>query len=43
MTQAQDTNSRKYSDLVDRPVSTAGQKARIDWQGLPGAADLEVR
>ncbi len=43
MTHAQDANSRNYSGLTDRPVSAAGQKAHIDWQGLPGAAEVEVR
>ena len=43
MTQALDANPRNYSDLNKRPARAAGQKARIGWQALPGAAVVEGR
>lgn len=42
MTQARNTTARNFSNLTGTPLREAGQKARIGWQGLPGAAWLEA-
>jgi len=42
MTQARNAISRNYSDLTGRLHPAAGQKARIGWQALPGAAASEA-
>lgn len=42
MTQARIANPWNYSDLNGWPVGAAGQKTRIGWQALPGAAVLEA-
>ncbi len=43
MTQAQNADSRNYNGLTERTDRAAGQKARIGWQALPGAATVEAR
>jgi hypothetical protein len=42
MTQARNAISRKISNLAGPSANDAGQKARIGWQGLPGAEALEA-
>jgi hypothetical protein len=43
MTQARNAILRNFSDLTGRGENAAGQKARGDWQGLPGARFVEAR
>jgi hypothetical protein len=42
MTQARNARARNFSNLCGPPSRDAGQKARVGWQGLPGAASLEA-
>jgi len=42
MTQARNAISHKISNLRERCAGRAGQKTRIGWQGLPGAAREEA-
>jgi hypothetical protein len=42
MTQARNATAHNFSNLAGTPSRVAGQKARIGWQGLPGAAAVEA-
>ncbi|WP_292101228.1 hypothetical protein [Brevundimonas sp.] len=42
MTQARNATARNFSNLAGEPAGDAGQKTRVGWQALPGAADLET-
>jgi hypothetical protein len=42
MTQAKNARTRKFSSLYGPPARNAGQKTRVEWQGLPGIVTLEV-
>jgi hypothetical protein len=42
MTQAKNARTRKFSSLYGPASQNAGQKTRVEWQGLPGIVTLEV-
>ncbi|WP_305758174.1 hypothetical protein [Brevundimonas sp.] len=41
MTQVRNAIVRIFSNLPKAPASEAGQKTRVGWQALPGAALME--